>query len=82
MSRCGWWFRNPREALQLLRGCCTGAGGTFTQFQDCVIWHTRKDAYTSCAVGNEDTRFNIRVRFPSGKVQPLEPKYRLMGDER
>ncbi len=69
-SRSSGRILTPVEAESILRGCCTGAGGTYAaQYDDCVIF-SNQEAYTGC-VG-----YDYRVRYPSGNVRTLEARYR------
>lgn len=46
------------ELLSVVRGCCSGAGGTFSPAgQDCVIDPESASAFTGC-VGSIDVRFD------------------------
>ncbi len=54
---------SPEEAYSTLSGCCSGAGGTYSQSgQNCVIPSEHASAYEGC-VGEFD------VRYPSGNVE-------------
>lgn len=56
---------NETQAMSLLRGCCSGAGGTWTSYDDCVSPNT--SAFVSCADNG-----NTYIRFSSGNVYKLD----------
>jgi hypothetical protein len=57
---------NPAQAEILLRGCCTGAGGTYSpSHQDCI--QPNREAFSGC-IGS-----NVSVEYPSGKTHRLTP---------
>ena len=53
------------QAKSLLRGCCSGAGGTWSSYDDCVS--PNYSAFSACADDG-----NTYIRFSSGREMKLD----------